>query len=123
MSDEKKYKPQANSDDQSVDIKSIIFNCLSHWYLFVISIVVALIVGFFINRYKANIYQATATVLIKDDRSSFDPTSIMTNMSYSNMQNIENEMTILKSWSLVERVVKKMGIEVTYMNTACSVKE
>ena len=116
MSDEKKYKPQANSDDQSVDIKSIIFNCLSHWYLFVISIVVALIVGFFINRYKANIYQATATVLIKDDRSSFDPTSIMTNMSYSNMQNIENEMTILKSWSLVERVVKKMGIEVTYMN-------
>lgn len=116
MSDEKKYKPQANSDDQSVDIKSIIFNCLSHWYLFVISVIIALIAGFFINRYKDNIYQTTATVLIKDDRSSFDPTSIMTNMSYSNMQNIENEMTILKSWSLVERVVKKMGIEVTYMN-------
>ena len=116
MSEERKYKPQASNDDQQVDIKSIIFNCLSHWYLFVISIVVALIVGFFINRYKTNIYQATATVLIKDDRSSFDPTSIMTNMSYSNMQNIENEMTILKSWSLVERVVKKMGIEVTYMN-------
>lgn len=116
MSDEKKYKPQANSDDQSVDIKSIIFNCLSHWYLFVISVIIALIAGFFINRYKDNIYQTTATVLIKNDRSSFDPTSIMTNMSYSNMQNIENEMTILKSWSLVERVVKKMGIEVTYMN-------
>ena len=116
MSDERKYKPQTSNDDQQVDIKSIIFNFLEHWYLFVISVVIALAVGFIINRYKTNIYQASATVLIKDDHSTFDPTSIMTNMSYSNMQNIENEMTILKSWSLTERVVKKMGIEVTYLN-------
>lgn len=116
MSEERKYKPQASNDDQQVDIKSIIFNFLEHWYLFVISVVIALAVGFIINRYKTNIYQASATVLIKDDHSTFDPTSIMTNMSYSNMQNIENEMTILKSWSLTERVVKKMGIEVTYLN-------
>ena len=115
MSDENKRKPQAN-DDQSIDIKNLIFICLSHWYLFAIFVVLALAVGFFINRYKTNVYQASGTVLIKDDRSTFDPTAIMTNMSYNNMQNVENEIAIIKSYSLTERVVKKMNLEVTYMS-------
>ena len=114
MSDENKHKTQAN-DDQSIDIKNLIFICLSHWYLFAIFVVLALAVGFFVNRYKMNVYQATGTVLIKDDRSSFDPTAIMTNMSYNNMQNVENEIAIIKSYTLTERVVKKMNLEVTYM--------
>ena len=114
MSAERINKPQAN-DDQSIDIKNLIFTCLSHWYLFAIFVAVALAVGFFVNRYKTNVYQAAGTVLIKDDRSTFDPTAIMTNMSYNNMQNVENEMAIIKSYSLTERVVKKMNLEVTYM--------
>ena len=103
------------ADDQSIDIKNLVFTYLSHWYLFVIFVLIALIIGFFVNKYKTNIYQATGTVLIKDDRSSVDPTAIMTNMSYNSMQNIENEITILRSYSLTERVVKKMNLEVTYM--------
>lgn len=114
MSDERIKQSQAN-DDQSIDIKNIIFTCLSHWYLFAIFVVLALATGFFINRYKTNIYQATGTVLIKDSRSGFDPTAIMTNMSYNSMQNIDNEIAIIESYSLTERVVKKMNLEVTYM--------
>ena len=114
MSAERINKPQAN-DDQSIDIKNLIFTCLNHWYLFAIFVIVALAIGFVVNRYKTNVYQAAGTVLIKDDRSTFDPTAIMTNMSYNNMQNVENEMAIIKSYSLTERVVKKMNLEVTYM--------
>lgn len=114
MSAERINKSQAN-DDQSIDIKNLIFTCLNHWYLFAIFVIVALAIGFVVNRYKTNVYQAAGTVLIKDDRSTFDPTAIMTNMSYNNMQNVENEMAIIKSYSLTERVVKKMNLEVTYM--------
>lgn len=114
MTEERRNKSQAN-DDQSIDIKSLIFICLNHWYLFAIAVAIALAVGFFVNRYKDNVYQAAGTVLIKDDHSTFDPTSIMTNMSYNNMQNVENEIAIINSWSLTERVVKKMNLEVTYM--------
>ena len=114
MSAERINKPQAN-DDQSIDIKNLIFTCLNHWYLFAIFVIVALAIGFVVNRYKTNVYQTAGTVLIKDDRSTFDPTAIMTTMSYKNMQNVENEMAIIKSYSLTERVVKKMNLEVTYM--------
>ena len=107
------YKPQQNSDEQSVDIKQLIYICLSHWYLFVIGVIIALAVGFFINRYKPNVYQTSGTVLIKNDQG-FDPTALMTNLN-TGKSNVENEMAILRSYTLTERTIKKMNLEVTYL--------
>lgn len=103
-----------NNDEQSIDIKNLIYNFLSHWYLFAGGAIIALIIGFLVNRYTTDVFQTTGTVLIKEDRS-VDPTTIMTGASFGNYQNIGNEMAILKSYSLIERVVKKMDIEVTYL--------
>lgn len=106
---------RANNDAQSIDIKNLIYICLSHWYLFAGGAVIALIVGFFINRYTPPIYQVSGTVLIKDNKSGLDPTSIMMmNYSFGNTQNLENEMFIIRSYSLRERVIKKMNLEVSY---------
>ena len=115
MQNETKYKPQQNNEEQSIDIKQLIYIFLNHWYLFLAGAVLALVVGFVINRYKPNVYQTSGTVLIKDDRSSIDATAIMTNGSFSGIQNVDNEMAILKSYTLTDRVVRKMNIEVTYM--------
>lgn len=103
-----------SNEEQSIDIKNLIYICLSHWYLFLAGAIIALAIGFVINRYTTNVYQVTGTVLVKEDKTSFDPTSIMTGISYGSMQNLENEMAILKSYSLTERVVKKMNLEVSY---------
>ncbi len=106
------YRPQQTTDEQSVDIKQLIYVCLSHWYLFVIGVIIALAVGFFINRYKPTVYQASGTILIKNDQG-FDPTALMTNLS-TGKSNVENEMAILRSYTLTERTIKKMNLEVTY---------
>ncbi len=103
-----------SNEEQSIDIKNLIYICLSHWYLFLAGAIIALAIGFVINRYTTNVYQVTGTVLVKEDKTSFDPTSIMTGISYGSMQNLENEMAILRSYSLTERVVKKMDLEVSY---------
>ena len=106
---------QRTNEEQGIDIKQLVYVFLNHWYLFAICVLVALVAGFLINRYSANVYQTTGTVLIKEDRSTFDATSIMTNMSYGNYQNVDNEIAILKSYSLTDRVIRKMNLEVTYM--------
>ena len=36
MQNETKYKPQQNNEEQTVDIKQLIFIFLNHWYLFFI---------------------------------------------------------------------------------------
>ena len=115
MQNDNMNRPQQRNEEQAVDIKQLIYIFLSHWYLFAICVFVALVVGFLINRYSTNVYQTAGTVLIKEDRSSFDATSIMTNMSFGNYQNVDNEIAILKSYSLTDRVVRKMDLEVTYM--------
>ena len=115
MQNETKYKPQQNNEEQTVDIKQLIFIFLNHWYLFLIGAVVALAIGFVINRYKPNVYQTTGTVLIKDSYSGYDATAIMTNGSFSGYQNVDNETAILKSYTLADRAVRKMNIEVTYV--------
>lgn len=116
MQNETTYKPrQNNNEEQTVDIKQLIFLFLNHWYLFLIGAVVALVAGFLINRYNPNVYQTTGTVLIKDAHSSYDATAIMTNGSFSGYQNVDNEIAILRSYTLKDRAVRKMNIEVTYM--------
>ena len=116
MQNEKSYFPQQNNnEEQSIDIKQLIYTALSHWYLFVIFVVLALVVGFFINRYSTNIYQTTGTILINEGRSSYDATAIMTSGSFASNQILDNELAILKSYTLTDRVVKKMNLEVTYM--------
>ena len=115
MQNENANKPQQRAEEQTVDIKQLIYIFLSHWYLFAICVLIALVTCFLINRYSTNVYQTAGTVLIKEDRSNFDATSIMTNMSFGNYQNVDNEIAILKSYSLTDRVVRKMDMEVTYM--------
>jgi len=114
MANENNNKTQHDDENQSIDIKKLIFIFLDKWYLFAICAFVALSIGFIINRYSTKVYQTRGAVLIKDGRSSVDATAIMTSMNYSNYQNLDNEIAIMKSYSMVERVVKKMNLEVTY---------
>ncbi len=107
---------QQAKDEQGVDVKQLIFTALDYWYLFVIFAVAALAIGFAVNRYSTKVYQTSGTMLIKEGRGGYDATSIMTSMNFGNSQNVDNEIAILKSKTLTERVVKKMGIEVTYMD-------
>ena len=115
QNEQQAYISRQANEEQSIDIKQLLFTALHYWYLFVIAVAVALVIGFIVNRYSTKVYQTSGTVLIKEDRNSYDPTAIMTSMSFGNMQNIDNEIAVLKSYSLTDRVVKKMGIEVTYM--------
>lgn len=109
------YLPQQQHEESSVDIKQLIYIFLNNWFLFAAFVFVALVIGFAINRYLPRVYQTSGTVLIKEGRSNYDATAIMTNMAYGNFQNIDNELAILKSYSLTDRVVRKMNMEVTYM--------
>lgn len=109
---------RTQNDDQSIDIKSLVYIFLNHWYLFLICAVVAVGLGWLYNHIKTPEYQVSGTIMVKDDRSGLDPTAIMTRSSYSSIQNLDNEIAILRSYSLCEQVVKKMDMEVAYYDNS-----
>lgn len=115
MQNEMTTKPQQHNEEQSIDIKQLVFIFLSHWYLFLIGVVLALAVGYVINRFKPSVYQTSGTVLIRDANAGYDATAIMTSSAFSGSQVVDNEVAILKSYTMTDRVVRKMNLEVTYM--------
>lgn len=116
-SDNRNYRNQ-DKDDQSIDIKSLVYIFLNHWYLFLICVIIALGLGWLYNHYKVPEYQVSGTVMIKDHNSSLDPTSFISRSNYYNSQNLENEIIILRSYTLCEQVVKRMNLEVSYFDNS-----
>ena len=95
-------------EEETLDLKVLIIKVLSYWYLFVIGVFVALVLGFVYNRYTPSTYQTTSSVFIKEDKMGIDPTSMMTGLTFKSNINIDNEIGILKSFSLTERTLKEL---------------
>ena len=97
-------------DEETIDLKSIIVKLFSYWYLFVAGVVIALAIGFVYNRYTPNVYQVSASVFINEDKMGMDPTSLVTGMTFKSTNNIDNEIGILKSYTLRERAIKELEL-------------
>ena len=95
-------------EEETLDLKVLVIKILSYWYLFVIGVIVALALGYLYNRYTPSVYQASASVFVKEDKMGIDPTSMMTGLTFKSNINIDNEIGILQSFSLRERTIKEL---------------
>ncbi len=95
-------------EEEIIDLKNIIVKVLSYWYLFVAGVFIALVLGFLYNRYTPSIYQVSASVFVKEDKMTIDPTSMMTGLTFKSNINIDNEIGLLQSFSVKERAVREM---------------
>ena len=57
---------QEENSESGFNIKVIIGKLLHHWFWFIIGLMITLTISFMYLRYQIPIYQAKATVLIKD---------------------------------------------------------
>jgi tyrosine-protein kinase Etk/Wzc len=99
-------------EDDNLDIKRYLALFLSNWYWFAISLFVALTIAYGINRYSKKVYSISSTLLINDDQygggnrivSSVIPGGDI----FRSKQNMTNEISILKSFSLNKRVIDSL---------------
>ena len=97
-------------------LKDILFNYIVHWKWFLLSIVICLFLTFLKLRYTTPQYEATTTILVKDEKKG----GMMSELSaFSDLglgvglkNNVDNEVEILKSRTLVETVVKKLNLNI-----------
>ncbi|MBK9284937.1 MAG: polysaccharide biosynthesis tyrosine autokinase, partial [Sphingobacteriaceae bacterium] len=102
---------------QENNLKDILIKYLFNWKWFLLSLILGFTLGFIYLRYHTPQYEVNATILIKDDKkggmsdelSAFEDLGIL-----KNNKNIDNEIEILKSRSLMTRVVKELNLNVAY---------
>lgn len=100
-----------NHDDE-IDLAHYLSLFLSNWYWFAIALFLALTIAYGFNNYSEKIYSVSSSLLIKDDQAVGDMTGIDRIIPggdvFRSQQNLQNEIGILKSYSLNFRVMEKL---------------
>jgi len=97
--------------DDDVDLHRYFGLFLSNWYWFALALFLAGLLAYGINTYSEKVYTVKASLLIKDDRGT-DVTGLESVMPggdiFRSQQNLQNEMGILKSFSVNYRVMQEL---------------
>ncbi len=100
-----------------VDVQKLFRRILSFWWLFILCFIVAIALGRFYLRYTTFEYASKATLLIKDAGQSggISEQSILSdNLLSGGGKAMDNEIQILKSLTLMEKVIERLNLRVEY---------
>ncbi|HRO44583.1 polysaccharide biosynthesis tyrosine autokinase [Agriterribacter sp.] len=99
------------------NLKEFIFKYLRYWPLLAAFILIALTLAFIKVRYATPIYKVSGSLFINKEGDNRGSGESLENMfMFSGNLNLQNELEILKSKPLVSRVVKNLGLQVSYYN-------
>jgi len=100
------YTPELR--EEQVDYKVIFHKFFRFWYVFVMSVIIALTIAYFFNKYATPVYESSARMLINDPEK-VDPQTMIGMGSVGRIQNnVLNEIVVIKSYTLVNRTIKKL---------------
>lgn len=92
-------------------INQLLFRYLPYWPLFVIMLVLGLVAGYIYIRYKVPMYQASASIMIKDQRKGADESKGMESFNLFGANKIvENEIEMLQSRTILRNVVQELRL-------------
>lgn len=102
----------------SKDIKSMVRRYLRYWYLFAIGGGLALAVALVYLRYATPIYSARTMVMVKGEGNNDGPSesAALSDIAMINQtRSIDNEILMFRSYNLMERVIRELDLEVSYI--------
>ena len=102
-------KPAIKSEDKS--IVQILSTYVPYWPLFLIFFIISISAALLYLRYTTPKYEASATIIIKDEKKGYDDSKLLESINMINTKKIvENEIEVLQSRTLMTEVVKKLHL-------------
>ena len=104
------------SGDASADIKRMLFKYLAYWKWFLLSLVLFSALGYCYVQTLTPQYQVSANILVKDGKNGGKSAmSVMEELDvFSSNSAAENEIEILRSYTLLEEVIDSLNLQVRY---------
>ncbi len=110
MENQEKYSPVI--ENEAIDFHRFLSLFLSNWYWFAAAMFIAVTIAYGINRYAEEIYTVQSSILIKDDQAGGGFAEIDKIIPggdiFRSSKNLENEIGILRSFSLNTRVMQEL---------------
>lgn len=105
----------AGSEEESFNLKEVLIQYLRNWYWFAMSVIVALFTGYLFNRYSSREYVVTSKILVEDRKKTPQGAEALKELNiFKNTGIVENEIEIIKSRPLINKVLDKVNFDVSY---------
>lgn len=111
--------PQDFTDFEEQSINDYIKQYTKYWYLFVLGIMIALGCAYVYLRYAERTYNTSSTIIVKDESKGGGAAELAAFSELSYFQNafsdnMESELVILQSKTLIAQAVKNLDLNVRY---------
>lgn len=117
---ENPYENNMNEqDEEKINYQELLFRYIIHWPWFVASVLVCLIGAWVYLHFQTPVYQVSASIMIKDDKKggnsgSADLENLGLGGVITSAQNIDNEIEVLRSKTILKEVVNSLELYITY---------
>jgi tyrosine-protein kinase Etk/Wzc len=109
------YIPYQVLDTDGASLRSLLMRYIRHWPWFLLSVSLILGAAYVYLLYQPSTYTSKASLLIKDEKKGLDSENMLKELEiFAPKKVVENEIEILKSYTLMERVVSQLDLNVTY---------
>ncbi len=102
--------------NEKIDIKKIILKLLSKWYYFLICALIVVPLSYSYVKYGQKVYKIQSSLLLKTEmQDGLSSKEFLKGMELFNSNNeVEDEIGILKSYTLIEKTVRSLDFGVSY---------
>lgn len=119
------YAPyQVYEAENTPDLRAILMRYAHYWKWFILSVLLAGGAAYAYLLFQTPIYKIQTSLLIKDDKKGLSEDNILKEMDiFTPKKVVENEMEILKSYALMDKVVTSLGLDVQYFRPTNTIKQ
>lgn len=111
------YNDGLKDEINEVDLREQLNKYIIHWKWFALSVFLCLILAFLYLRYTTPVYQATTAILVKDEKKGgmLSELSAFSDLGIGggSVNNVDNEIEILRSRTIVESTVKRLNLNIS----------
>lgn len=110
------FKENSTATGQTLSPDKILAKIVVYWPVFIVAAFIALLIAFLYLRYATPLYEVNAKILIKEDnQGGLANGALLEDLGMDGGgANVENEVEILQSRTLMQKVVEATGINVHY---------
>ncbi len=104
------------ADESRINIRQFLMNrVIRYWYVYAISLLILFAAAYYYNWYVTPVYNATGTLLIKDDKRNLSQQDLLAQVSsMDNTGGVDNEIELIRSRTMVARTLRKLEFETSY---------
>lgn len=102
---------RVHEEKQDNLMQQFVSKYVPYWPLFLLAIIIGVVLAYTYIRYTTPIYEATATVIIKDEKKGNEESKLVESLDQiSSKKIVENEIEIIQSRKLMENVIRTLGL-------------